>query len=162
MDIGQCTVNKDIPCKEGLDKDQRSPTKEDELKDNQKGNREGDEIDMCRSRASQRAGMQSLEPPPIHVPPTAPSWHTGQSGTTGCHKMLLEPLCTFSILADWGKVAMYCTSVFGTSSNPCTTTFFILAHCGLGIVALCCTCLLHQTTFLILSMSGWHNLWGYS
>ena len=56
-------------CKEGIDKDQRSPTKEDELKDNQKGNREGDEIDMCRSRASQRAGMQSLEPPPIHVPP---------------------------------------------------------------------------------------------
>ena len=64
------------PCKEGLDKDQRSPTKEDELKDNQKGNREGDEIDMCRSRTSQRAGMQSLEPPPIHVPPPSSSWHT--------------------------------------------------------------------------------------
>ena len=62
--------------KEGLDNDQRSPRKEDELKDNQKGNREGDEIDMCRSRASQRAGMQSLEPPPIHVPPSALSWHT--------------------------------------------------------------------------------------
>ena len=63
-------------CKEGLDKDQRSPTKEDESKHNRKGNREGDEIDMCRSRASQRAGMQSLEPPPIHVPPPSSSWHT--------------------------------------------------------------------------------------
>ena len=47
-------------------------------------------------------------------------------------------------------------AVFGTSSNPCTTTFLILAHCGLGKVALCCTCLLHQTTFLIQSM--YHQL----
>ena len=46
---------------------------------------------------------------PIHVPPAAPSWRTGQSSTTGCPKMLLVPLCTYSILAHCGK--LYCTSI---------------------------------------------------
>ena len=78
-------------CKEGLDKDQRSPTKEDELKDNQKGNREGDEIDMCRSRASQRAGMQSLEPPPIHVPPPGTLWQSSTVLHINLNHIILRP-----------------------------------------------------------------------
>ena len=84
-------------CKEGLDKDQRSPTKEDELKDNQKGNREGDEIDMCRSRASQRAGMQSLEPPPIHVPPPGTLWQSSTVLRINVNHIILR-LCKPNVL----------------------------------------------------------------